>query len=198
MTNTRMDRRTERTRRALKSAFRELVLARGYAAVTVGDIIDQANVGRSTFYLHYSDKEALLKESLEGPCSRLAACVGGEVSSEMLTPLLAHFRDQWSINRVLFEHPLRPLFVQRLAALIERNLVRTRNTNSTGRAQALIPRPLMALLLAEMQIALITHWLAGAAPVEPHNLAQALLINTHALLASGAFDRGAHVPRATT
>ena len=55
----------------------------------------------------------------------------------------------------------------------------------------------MALLLAEMQIALITHWLAGAAPVEAHNLAQALLINTHAVLAGGAFDRAARVERAT-
>jgi AcrR family transcriptional regulator len=192
-----MDRRTERTRRALKSAFLELVLARGYAAVTVGDIIDQANVGRSTFYLHYSGKEGLLTESLEAPCSGLAACVGDEVTSETLTPLLAHFRDQWGINRVFFEHPLRAVCVQRLAALIERNLVRTRDPNRMGPAQALIPRPLMALLLAEMQIALIIHWLAGAAPVEPHNLAQALLISTHAVLASGAFDRAARVERAS-
>jgi AcrR family transcriptional regulator len=197
MTRTRMDRRAERTRRALKSAFLELVLARGYAAVTVGDIIDQANVGRSTFYLHYSGKEALLQESLQGPCSGLAASVGGEVTSEMLTPLLVHFRDQWSINRVFFEHPLRALCVERLAALIERNLVRLRDTNRTAHTKALIPRPLMALLLAEMQIALITHWLAGAAPLEPHNLAQALLTSTHAVLASGAFDRAARVERAT-
>ena len=195
--STRMDRRTERTRWALKSAFLELVLARGYAAVTVGDIINRENIGRSTFYLHYSGKEALLRASLERPCGGLAACVGSEVTSEMLTPLLAHFRDQWSINRVFFEHPLRAIFVHRLAALIERNLGRITDTNSTRRAQALIPRPLMALLLAEMQIALITHWLASAAPVEPHNLAQALLINTHAVLAGGAFDRPARVERAT-
>ncbi len=55
-----------------------------------------------------------------------------------------------------------------------------------SRTQVLIPKSLMALLLAELQIALITHWLASAAPVEPHNLAKALLINTHAVLAGGA------------
>jgi AcrR family transcriptional regulator len=191
-----MDRRTERTRHALRSAFVELVLTRGYDAVTVADIIERANVGRSTFYLHYAGREALLQQSLEGPCSGLAACVGGEVSSERLAPVLDHLREQWNVNRVFFEHPLRSLCVKSLAALIERELARLPGLSGAGRIQTLIPGPLMALLLAETQVALITHWLAGAVPVKPQRLAQALLVNTQALLASGGFNKSAPAQRA--
>ena len=44
------------------SAFVELILAEGYESVAVGDIAIRANVGRSTLYLHYSSKEALLAD----------------------------------------------------------------------------------------------------------------------------------------
>jgi len=49
-----------RTRRALKEALTDLILARGYEAVTVQDVIDHADVGRSTFYAHFIDKDDLL------------------------------------------------------------------------------------------------------------------------------------------
>ena len=56
-----VDRRVQRTREALHQALIALVLKKGYDAITVKDIIEQANVGRSTFYAHYSDKDELLK-----------------------------------------------------------------------------------------------------------------------------------------
>ena len=57
---TRPDRRVTRTRRALKEALTDLILERGYEAVTVQDVIDRADVGRSTFYAHFIDKDDLL------------------------------------------------------------------------------------------------------------------------------------------
>jgi len=56
------DRRVTRTRSALRQAFRDLVEEKGYEAVTIEDITEQANLGRTTFYLHYHDKEDLLLE----------------------------------------------------------------------------------------------------------------------------------------
>lgn len=53
------DRRTRRTRRLLREALVRLVLERGYANVTVEDITEAADVGRATFYTHYTDKNAL-------------------------------------------------------------------------------------------------------------------------------------------
>ena len=56
----RPDRRVSRTRRALKEALTDLILEKGYEAVTVQEIIDRADVGRSTFYSHFLDKDDLL------------------------------------------------------------------------------------------------------------------------------------------
>nr|WP_328715953.1 TetR/AcrR family transcriptional regulator [Nocardia salmonicida] len=56
------DRRSRRSRRLLRQAFIELVLERGYATVTVEDITERADLGRATFYSHYSDKDTLLEQ----------------------------------------------------------------------------------------------------------------------------------------
>ena len=70
------DRRTERTRAALMSAFVTLLLSEGYDAVTVERVADAANVGRSTFYMHHTGKEDILRRSLTRPSGVLAALVG--------------------------------------------------------------------------------------------------------------------------
>jgi AcrR family transcriptional regulator len=54
------DRRVGKTRKALKDALTDLILEKGYEGVTVQDVIDRADVGRSTFYAHYIDKDDLL------------------------------------------------------------------------------------------------------------------------------------------
>jgi len=56
----RPDRRVGRTRKALKEALTDLILEKGYEAVTVQDVIDRADIGRSTFYAHFVDKDDLL------------------------------------------------------------------------------------------------------------------------------------------
>lgn len=59
------DRRVQRTRKLLQEALMALIVEKGYEAVTVQDIIDRANVGRSTFYDHFLDKQALLVSGFE-------------------------------------------------------------------------------------------------------------------------------------
>lgn len=54
------DRRTQKTKKYLAAALKELIVEKGYDDITVQDIIDRANVGRSTFYSHYENKEQLL------------------------------------------------------------------------------------------------------------------------------------------
>jgi AcrR family transcriptional regulator len=56
----RQDRRVGKTRKALKEALTDLILEEGYEGVSVQDVIDRADVGRSTFYAHYIDKDDLL------------------------------------------------------------------------------------------------------------------------------------------
>ena len=55
-----VDRRVQKTRKLLQEALIELVAEKGYELVTIREILDRANVGRSTFYAHFQDKEQLL------------------------------------------------------------------------------------------------------------------------------------------
>lgn len=57
-----MDRRQRKTRQAILSAFTELLSKKKYQEVTVGEIIEKADVGRATFYAHFETKDFLLKE----------------------------------------------------------------------------------------------------------------------------------------
>jgi AcrR family transcriptional regulator len=59
------DRRVQRTRGMLQDALVSLILEKGYEAITVQDILDRANVGRSTFYEHFYDKDDLLLSGFE-------------------------------------------------------------------------------------------------------------------------------------
>src|SRR5688572_21995012 len=61
-----LDRRVQKTRKLLQDALVELVAEKGYEAVTIREILDRANVGRSTFYAHFQDKDQLLHSILEG------------------------------------------------------------------------------------------------------------------------------------
>ncbi|MBQ8748106.1 MAG: TetR/AcrR family transcriptional regulator [Clostridia bacterium] len=57
-----MDRRQRKTREAIFSAFTRLIEKRPYHQITVQDIIDEADIGRATFYAHFETKEYLLKD----------------------------------------------------------------------------------------------------------------------------------------
>ncbi len=57
-----MDRRQRKTREAIFDAFSTLMSSKHYSQITVGQIIEKANVGRATFYAHFETKDFLLKE----------------------------------------------------------------------------------------------------------------------------------------
>ena len=59
------DRRSLRTRHLINNAMLELLFEQRYETITVQDILDRADIGRSTFYTHYYDKEDVL-ESIAG------------------------------------------------------------------------------------------------------------------------------------
>jgi AcrR family transcriptional regulator len=91
------DRRVRRTRELLRGALLSLIQEQGYDRITVQDILERADIGRSTFYAHYRDKDDLLRAGFEDIRTALAAEQdasekGAAAKSEFLQPLLAVFR----------------------------------------------------------------------------------------------------------
>lgn len=54
------DRRIQKTQKLLREALFSLIHEKNYDSIVVKDILDRANVGRSTFYMHFGDKDELL------------------------------------------------------------------------------------------------------------------------------------------
>ena len=94
------DRRVSRTRRSIDVAFLTLLQRRGYEAVAVSDIVREADIGRATFYEHYTSKDDLLRAQLRHVATLLRA---GPGRRELLdaTPLFAHVRDVPMLYRLI-------------------------------------------------------------------------------------------------
>ncbi|WP_395450549.1 TetR/AcrR family transcriptional regulator [Aminobacter sp. UC22_36] len=90
-----IDRRVARTRTALYDALVALIRRKDYAAITVEDILAEANVGRSTFYAHFTSKDDLLQRSLDRLRDLLVEVQQGQASSHAAG---------WDPARALFEH----------------------------------------------------------------------------------------------
>lgn len=100
-----MDRRQQKTREAVFNAFSRLLARKPYNHITVQEIIDEANIGRSTFYAHFETKDDLLNAICRQIFGHVFSTVldaeahhdfSGENStlSDKLTHLLYHLREQ--------------------------------------------------------------------------------------------------------
>ncbi|MFQ5853116.1 MAG: TetR/AcrR family transcriptional regulator [Candidatus Binatia bacterium] len=174
------DRRVQRTRELLQKALIELISERGYDATTIQHIVDRANVGRTTFYLHYSSKdelfischEALIREFHFGPLHRLSR--EELLSPEAPTGMTSAFRHLLDARALLY-----PIFHGKDSLLILRR-IRDRSAQEIeaslraafAKADSTIPLDVLANYLAGAQIALVQWWLEKRRPHTPKNLAQ--------------------------
>jgi AcrR family transcriptional regulator len=95
--STTTDRRVRRTRELLRQALLALIQEKGYDKITVQDLLDRADIGRSTFYAHYRDKDDLLRAGFEDIRAALAAELAAAerptgAKVDFLQPLLVVFR----------------------------------------------------------------------------------------------------------
>lgn len=90
------DRRVEKTKKLLRAALISLIAEKPYDSIVVKEILDRANVGRSTFYMHFRDKDDLL-------VSGIYQMVGPPPPTPGRSPTNRHDRLLWFSLRV-FEH----------------------------------------------------------------------------------------------
>jgi len=99
------DQRIRRTHERLGNALLALILERPIDDVTVQDVLDRASVGRSTFYLHFRDKNDLLLSQLEMflETSSTALSIRKEASHRVVpvAELFAHIGNQNKLYRAL-------------------------------------------------------------------------------------------------
>ncbi len=96
-----MDRRQKKTRDAIFKAFTTLLTKKGYNQISVQDIIDEANIGRTTFYAHFETKDYLLKDLCEELFGHIVDTATGLPH--------AHFHCSSSAEDSVFLHLLRHL-----------------------------------------------------------------------------------------
>ena len=97
------DRRITKTRKAIYVAFLQLLNQKNFETITVQEIIDLADVGRSTFYSHYESKELLLDELCRYLFHHLFERVGNLTIEEYLTHIFLHFKkNQDHVTSLLF------------------------------------------------------------------------------------------------
>lgn len=86
-----VDRRVQRTRRHLRDSLITLIHEQGWDSVTVRDVCEHADVGRSTFYLHFADKENLLLSGFDTLHEELSSMTrGAKQTFAFAEPLLTH------------------------------------------------------------------------------------------------------------
>jgi len=99
------DERARRTRDKLGSAFVALIHEKPIESVTVQDVLDRAAVGRSTFYLHFRDKNDLLLSGWEKFLEMMstALSVRKEVSDRVapVAEMFEHIENQRKLYRIL-------------------------------------------------------------------------------------------------
>lgn len=157
------DRRTRRTRQLLRAALIDLILERGYAAVTVQDVLDRADVGRSTFYSHFYDKEDLLLSGFDEAHWQLAAAAQG-TGSLLSLGIFAHAERHTRLYAALVgerggEQMLRKA-ERSFVAAIEHRL-----DALAAEGAPLPPREGLANALAGALLGLLRWWLDAGAPV---------------------------------
>lgn len=181
-----LDRRAKRTRRLLKESLFALILEKGYDAVTIEDITERADLGRTTFYLHYRDKEALLVEAIqtaaEALIERLPPSIwsGGDVKADqggMITSAIQITFQHAAENAQVYRIILRGEGASRASGLIQtviRDLINSliKERLQYGELKMQVPVDVYTNYFAGALLGLVTWWLEDDMPYPPDEMAE--------------------------
>jgi AcrR family transcriptional regulator len=181
------DRRIRRTCERLGSALVALIQEKPIDEVTVQEVLDRASVGRSTFYLHYSDKDDLLLSQLEKFLETMSTALSiRKEESHRVVPvaeLFAHIGSQKKLYRALADsdrlNDFFDLAQGYFARGIEQRLTESKRLSNLGLSNLGLSNPGLSKLpqrelgarasaLAGSMLSLLRWWLDRGAKESPH------------------------------
>lgn len=162
-----------RTKSRLIAAFNELVFDNIRGPIRVGQIIEKAGVGRSTFYDHFPNAEAVHMAALSRPLAHLADPAAGTGTVDQLQWLLDHFLGKRGRARDILVGPSRDRIARLLADMIDERL--DPDDSPT------IPRRLATMQIAEAMLGPIRLWIVGEVASSSTALANSLFETAAAL-----------------
>jgi AcrR family transcriptional regulator len=168
------DRRSARTQRSLSEALVELIKEKRFDDITVQNVIDRADVGRSTFYSHFRDKEDLFQKDWERFLDGFAQHIDWEKAGRgpfvPVVYLFNHLQEyQHFYQSLVRSRKTDAVFksgISHLSQEIETALTaRLRNKPAPS-----IPVPILANYLASELFALLSWWLDHKMPHSPERM----------------------------
>jgi AcrR family transcriptional regulator len=168
-----IDRRVGRTRALLQQAHVSLILEKGYEATTVQDICEAANIGRSTFYAHFKDKDDLRRSSLQQLRNLLLerqresrARRQGEKELTFSLTMLEHARDHIHLYRALVGTQGGSVALATIRQILS-DVVRSEPMFA---AKVAVQREFSVQYIVGAFIAILTWWLDGGAKLPPEQV----------------------------
>jgi AcrR family transcriptional regulator len=156
------DRRSRRTRRMLGEALVALMLEKRYDAITVQEIIDRANVGRSTFYAHYLDKEDLLQHQVAEVVQSIDRHMDISAGGNRIVPsieLFRHLRDSQALIRALVRGRAMETVLKTMRAHLSSNISERLAQRLPQGAEPALQLPLVAHYVAGAMLTMFDWWL---------------------------------------
>ncbi|MFC4599039.1 TetR/AcrR family transcriptional regulator [Cohnella hongkongensis] len=166
------DRRVSRTRHFLHEALLSLIQEKGYEAITVQDIIDRANVGRSTFYAHFYDKRDLLyngfqmlKEMLteQRPFSSERPVSSQHLYFPFSLVMLEHAREHYRLYQAFIGRESGAMVQEKMTELF-RELVREQLKALESSHRFTLPLEMQVYYISNAYMSLLNWWLDHEMP----------------------------------
>ncbi len=163
------DRRVQRTRQFIVEAVTRLMFSKGVASVTMVNVANAANVGRSTLYEHFKNKDELLAASIAPLFDALArGCVAIDTDQALLG-LVKHFRDGRASARVMLTGRNGVVIARVMTDSFDSSLA-----SLSGGSLSPIKRCLKAQYMAHGTIGVLSEWLSGRASASPEEIVSTL------------------------
>ena len=175
MINLKTDRRSQRTQRAIHEALMALMQEKRYDDITVQDIIDRADVGRSTFYAHYQDKEDLMTSGLMHLMQVLSEMVAepGPTGEPRLLPtreLFEHVQEHHNLFKSLVRGKGLELFFEKGQDYWSRKLAADLQARLPPGQKPGVPIPVLAQFVAGTFVTMLRWWLDNKMPYTPQEM----------------------------